>query len=83
MIMKHTHLLFAAALSLGCLASCSQQEKTTDWRLWYEQPADEWMKALPVGNGRLGAMVYGGAPDETIALNEMITTVCTKWPRNI
>ena len=71
MIMKHTHLLFAAALSLGCLASCSQQEQATDWRLWYEQPADEWMKALPVGNGRLGAMVYGGAPVETIALNEI------------
>ena len=71
MKMKHTTLLLAAILSGATLASCSQQEPATDWRLWYEQPADEWMKALPVGNGRLGAMVYGGAPDETIALNEI------------
>lgn len=71
MKMKHTTLLLAAILSGATLASCSQQEPATDWRLWYEQPADEWMKALPVGNGRLGAMVYGGAPEETIALNEI------------
>lgn len=38
--------------------------------MWYRQPADEWMKALPIGNGRIGAMVYGGIQDETIALNE-------------
>ena len=38
--------------------------------MWYETPADEWMKALPIGNGRLGAMIYGGVTTETIALNE-------------
>ena len=38
--------------------------------LWYDTPADEWMKALPIGNGRLGAMIYGGITTETIALNE-------------
>ena len=40
-------------------------------RLWYNQPASEWMKALPLGNGRLGAMVFGGIQKETIALNEI------------
>ena len=40
-------------------------------KLWYTQPASEWMKALPVGNGRLGAMVFGGIEKETIALNEI------------
>lgn len=40
-------------------------------RLWYNQPASEWMKSLPVGNGRLGAMVFGGIQKETIALNEV------------
>ena len=39
-------------------------------RMWYDTPADEWMKALPIGNGRLGAMIYGGVTTETIALNE-------------
>lgn len=39
-------------------------------KLWYRQPADDWVEALPVGNGRLGGMVYGGIKREQIALNE-------------
>ncbi|MBL9191089.1 MAG: glycoside hydrolase family 95 protein [Opitutaceae bacterium] len=39
-------------------------------RLWYRQPAAAWHEALPVGNGRLGAMVYGGAAQERLQLNE-------------
>ena len=40
--------------------------------LWYDSPADlkNWNEALPVGNGRLGAMVFGGADKERIQLNE-------------
>lgn len=38
--------------------------------LWYEQPAEEWVEALPVGNGRLGAMVFGKVRHERIQLNE-------------
>jgi len=38
--------------------------------LWYRQPAKEWTEALPVGNGRLGAMVFGGVERERIQLNE-------------
>src|SRR4051794_8480860 len=38
--------------------------------LWYSQPAGQWLEALPVGNGRLGAMVYGGVLAERIGLNE-------------
>ncbi len=39
-------------------------------QLWYRQPAAEWTEALPVGNGRLGAMVYGGLAEETLQINE-------------
>ncbi len=39
-------------------------------KLWYKQPAKVWTEALPIGNGRLGAMVYGGAANELIQLNE-------------
>ena len=39
-------------------------------RLWYEQPANIWEEALPLGNGRLGAMVYGGIWTEHLQLNE-------------
>ena len=38
--------------------------------LWYDEPAAEWNQALPVGNGRLGAMVFGGLERERIQLNE-------------
>jgi alpha-L-fucosidase 2 len=38
--------------------------------LWYRQPAAKWEEALPVGNGRLGAMVFGGVATDQIQLNE-------------
>ncbi len=42
-----------------------------DLKLWYKQPAGTtWENALPVGNGRLGAMVYGNVEKETVQLNE-------------
>ena len=40
------------------------------WILWYRQPAADWPEALPVGNGRMGAMVYGGPDVERIQFNE-------------
>lgn len=39
-------------------------------RLWYSQPAAQWVEALPLGNGRLGAMVFGGVNQEHVQLNE-------------
>ena len=39
--------------------------------LWYREPAQRWLEALPVGNGRLGAMVFGGVEGEQLALNEV------------
>lgn len=46
--------------------------------LWYDQPAGEWFAALPVGNGRLGAMVHGRVYKEQIQLNE--ETIWTRRP---
>ncbi len=43
---------------------------TDSLKLWYDKPASTWEAALPLGNGRIGAMVYGGAPNEIIQLNE-------------
>jgi alpha-L-fucosidase 2 len=39
-------------------------------KLWYDKPASEWVEALPLGNGRLGAMVYGDPFHENIQVNE-------------
>ncbi|TCN38298.1 alpha-L-fucosidase 2 [Kribbella orskensis] len=43
---------------------------TNPLKLWYQQPATEWLQALAIGNGRLGAMVYGGTATERLQLNE-------------
>ncbi|WP_166243074.1 glycoside hydrolase family 95 protein [Paenibacillus turpanensis] len=40
------------------------------YKLWYNRPAGEWNEALPIGNGRLGAMIFGGVEKERIQLNE-------------
>ncbi|HEX7056663.1 MAG TPA: glycoside hydrolase family 95 protein [Bacilli bacterium] len=50
------------------------------WRLWYEQPAAKWEEALPIGNGRIGGMVFGGIATERIALNE--DTLWSGFPRD-
>ncbi len=49
--------------------------------LWYSQPAKDWNEALPIGNGRLGAMIYGRADSELIQLNEQ--TLWTGGPVNL
>ena len=56
-------------------ASCSHnttmtQSKTQPNTIWLQQPAADWNEALPVGNGRLGAMVFGGVTHERVQLNE-------------
>lgn len=48
--------------------------------LWYKQPATVWGEALPVGNGRLGAMVFGGVAEERLQLNE--DTIWSGNPQN-
>ncbi|MDU2240780.1 MAG: glycoside hydrolase family 95 protein [Paenibacillus sp.] len=52
----------------------------TEWKLWYDRPASRWEEALPVGNGRMGGMVYGGSHRELIALNE--DTLWSGFPRD-
>ena len=57
-------------------------EQQTDLTLWYRQPANEWVEALPVGNGRLGAMVFGGIEQERIQINEETVWDGKKTDRN-
>ncbi|MDE3165097.1 MAG: glycoside hydrolase N-terminal domain-containing protein, partial [Acidobacteriota bacterium] len=49
-------------------------------QLWYTKPAELWTGALPVGNGRMGAMVFGGVAHERIQFNEQ--TVWTGEPHD-
>ena len=69
--------LFRLALVIPLFIQVSCDNKTSGNKdlnpsmvLWYDNPADNWTEALPVGNGRLGAMVYGGTVNETIQFNE-------------
>ena len=64
--MKH---VFCIALLTLAIAGFAQDK--TNLKLWYDEPAgDVWENALPIGNGRLGAMVYGNVEQETFQLNE-------------
>ncbi len=54
--------------------------RSKDFLLWYKQPAESWTQALPLGNGRIGAMVYGGTMKERICLNE--DTLWSGYPRD-
>lgn len=55
-------------------------EKEHPWTLWYKQPASRWEEALPIGNGRMGGMVFGGIEKERIQLNE--DTLWSGFPRD-
>jgi len=57
----------------GAYNSGAGRLEAEDWdslKLWYRQPAKEWTEALPVGNGRLGAMIFGGTEHERLQFNE-------------
>jgi alpha-L-fucosidase 2 len=66
----------AAALPFGSVTSKASETKSAEAAdadrlvLWYEKPAREWVEALPIGNGRLGAMVFGATASERLQLNE-------------
>lgn len=65
--MKNSFYLILLLLLSSALKA---QEKTGNLKLWYDKPASIWVEALPLGNGRLGAMVYGNPVKEEIQLNE-------------
>ena len=62
---KFLLLLFCLTVQLYLRA-----QSNTMLKLWYNQPAKQWVEALPIGNGRLGAMIFGNPSKEKIQLNE-------------
>ena len=76
-------------MTIGCLMvmyavlalpAVGQHAAAQPYRLWYDRPAANWNQALPIGNGRLGAMVFGGVETEQLQLNE--ETIWTGGPGN-
>src|SRR2546430_2913297 len=62
----------AGVTILGAIAGAGAQAAAGDHalKLWYLQPAREWTQALPIGNGRLAAMIFGDPRREHLQLNE-------------
>ena len=57
-------------ISFLLLAACTGTPSKAPLTLWYDKPAQNWDEALPIGNGRAGAMVFGGVEKEQLQLNE-------------
>jgi alpha-L-fucosidase 2 len=70
--MMRSQTLAAAALAALVLpgGGAPVAAADADTKIWYQHPAPQWDQAMPVGNGRLGAMVFGSATRERIVLNE-------------
>jgi alpha-L-fucosidase 2 len=63
--------MFLQAAAAPAADSGQRESRTSgDMVLWYRQPANKWLEAMPMGNGIMGAMVFGGTREERIALNE-------------
>ena len=69
-----------AALVVGEAVAMESPTTPSGPVLWYDKPAAKWDEALPIGNGRLGAMVFGTAPGERLQFNE--DTLWTGIPRD-
>ena len=63
-------LIVIVAAGVALPVHRAQESAANALVLWYRAPAANWNEALPVGNGRLGAMVFGGVTDERLQLNE-------------
>jgi alpha-L-fucosidase 2 len=63
------NLFLVCILSVVIMLNVFAQDNTL-LKLWYNQPAKQWVEALPIGNGRLGAMIYGDPFKELVQLNE-------------
>lgn len=72
---KFFFIVFAIATTASSLWAQDKNQQ-----LWYNQPAEKWTDALPIGNGRLGAMVFAGVENDRIQFNE--ETLWTGKPRN-
>jgi alpha-L-fucosidase 2 len=60
----------AISLLLILLLACEKEKPEYDTKLWYDKPAADWFEALPLGNGKLGAMLHGTPEKEQLRLNE-------------
>src|SRR5580698_2238301 len=63
--------------------AAGQSSPSHKTELWYSRPATRWMEAVPIGNGRIGGMIYGGTSVESFALTESTTWSGTPNDKNV
>ena len=67
---KNLSLLLTICIAVQLLACKQNKQQESTYQLWYNTPAKVWEEALPIGNGRLGAMIFGNPFHESIQVNE-------------
>lgn len=72
--------IYCVALFMSCCIYAGAQAQSL--KLWYRQPAGQWLEALPVGNGRMGAMVYARPDSEQLQINEESVWAGSKFDDN-
>jgi alpha-L-fucosidase 2 len=76
-------LLSLFFLTYSIAVAGQQESESSGLKIWFNRPAADWNEALPVGNGRLGAMVFGGVRHERLQLNEeSVWTGQPRWDAN-
>ena len=76
MVKSEIGRLIILCLLLTCCAggayieAAQGQQVQSELVLWYDKPAEEWVEALPIGNGNFGAMVFGGTAKERVQFND-------------
>jgi len=80
---KPFSILFCLISLLNLNIPLYSQSSSSGLKIWFTKPAETWNDALPVGNGRLGAMVFGGIEKERLQLNEeSVWTGAPRWDAN-
>lgn len=74
--MKH----YVLTLTLALASQIGSQAASLPYKLWYNQPARAFEESLPIGNGKLGALIYGGVDKDSLYLNDI--TLWTGTPVN-
>jgi alpha-L-fucosidase 2 len=80
---KTKSLIYIFIISVILSIPLKSQPPPSGVKIWFNKPAETWNDALPVGNGRLGAMVFGGLEKERLQLNEeSVWTGAPRWDAN-
>lgn len=79
------HFMFALALASPTTGAAAETTPVDPMALWYAQPAEHWLEAMPLGNGRMAGMVFGGVAEERVVINEESLWAgqpMEAWPEN-